>query len=405
MKLLEKIMNRGHPDKLQKRESALQDFLTSPAGYACPPYGYVSLAEIPEIQTAINRIGELLGIMTIHLKENTEQGDRRVVNGLSRILDITPTRYQTRQIWIQKLTRALLLNGNAFALPKYTKDGLLSELELVDPRRVRRLEPSPYTGDGYAVEIGGKVFDPMDILHFVLSPDPEHVNWGRGYAVELNDVKQNLKQTSRTRREFMETRVLPSLIISMNTASDVLNSEASRREIYKKYFDARSQGVPWIVPEELFKFEQIKPLTLNDIAITETMTLDKRTVASVFGLPSFLLGEGAFNREEFNTFVKSRLLVFAQIIEQELTKKLIYSPSMFFKFNPWGLYSYGLETLAQIGGELKARGICTGNEVRDWVGLPPAEGLDEFTTLENYIPIQKLGDQKKLLQESEVGEQ
>ena len=36
------------------------------------------------------------------------------------------------------------------------------------------------------------------------------------------------------------------------------------------------------------------------------------------------------------------------------------------------------------------------NEWRDWAGLPPDEEMDELLALENYIPVARLGDQKKL---------
>lgn len=144
--------------------------------------------------------------------------------------------------------------------------------------------------------------------------------------------------------------------------------------------------------------EQVKPLSLSDLALADMVTLDKRTVASILGVPPFVLGVGDFNRDAWNNFVNATIMPLARSIEQELSKKLLFSGELFFRFNSWSLFSYSITELVSAGAEMIDRMALRRNEWRSWVNMPPDTEMDELLALENYLPADRLGDQGKLVQ-------
>lgn len=358
---------------------------------------YTRLSDNPEVQAAVNKICDLVSSMTIHQMQNTEKGDVRVRDGISRMLDITPNAYMTRKTFMSVIVRTLLLegDGNCVVMPK-TENGYLRSLDPVSPGRVAFLPDT--VGYGYEILIDGTPYRPGEMLHFVINPSPEYPWKGTGYRTALKDVAKNLRQAATTKKGFMESKWKPPVIVKVDSTSEEISTPTGRSRILKEYVETTDAGEPWVIPADMIEVTSVKPLSLNDLALVDGVTLDKKTVAAILDVPPFLVGAGEYKEGEWNNFINTRIRTLCNAIEQELTRGILISPDRYFKLNVRSLYSYDIEKLANVGCNLYTRGIMSGNEVRDWTGQSPKEGLDELIILENYIPQGMIGDQKKLEQ-------
>lgn len=360
--------------------------------------GYTSLDQNPEIVAACRKIAEVVGAMTIHVMENTERGDERVINELSRKIDINPCSSMTRQTFIEAIVMNLLLYGKGNSVVKvYTEDGYLSDMEPVAANRV--LFQGDYTR--YRVMIDGIPYAPDEVMHFVYNPDKVYMYKGQGVTAQLKDVADNLRQAQVTTNAFMKSKYKPSLIIKVDGMTEEFSSPKGRQKLINEYMNSGEAGAPWLIPAEQFEIEQIKPLSLSDLAISDNVKLDKQSVAAILGVPAFVLGVGEYKQDEWNYFVKTKIKTIVTGLQQEMTRKLIYSPNMYIKFNVLSVMDWDLTTIASVFGSLSDRGFVTGNEVRDKIGMSPKEGLDELRVLENYIPWDMAAAQKKLVQKGD----
>jgi HK97 family phage portal protein len=242
---------------------------------------------------------------------------------------------------------------------------------------------------------GDKKFAPDEVLHFVVNPNPEKPWIGTGYTALLKDVLRGLKQAGLTKQSIMESPA-PSVIVKVDGLTEEFASVEGRKKLGAQFLDSSENGQPWFIPADGFGVETVKPLTLKELAIDKNLEIDKRTVASIFSVPPFLVGIGQFDAKEFNHFISSCIMPLAMTIQQELTRKLLYAPDLYFRFNARSLYSYSIDEIISASSAMLDRGSLSRNEQRDWIGMSPKEGLDEDLMLENYLPVDRLGDQKKL---------
>ena len=119
--------------------------------------------------SAVDTMARLVGSMTIHLMRNTPDGDVRIRDELSRLVDVEPNRNMTRSNFVKWIVRTMMLegDGNAVVFP-VTFGGRLRELTPI-PAAYCAFYPTEIIG-GYRVVIAGREYAPEDVLHFEFNP-------------------------------------------------------------------------------------------------------------------------------------------------------------------------------------------------------------------------------------------
>lgn len=359
---------------------------------------YIPLARNPDVIMAVNKIADMVSNMTIHLMENTEDGDIRVKDGLARKIDVNPCQYMTRKTWIFKIVRDLLLYGDGNSVLHVEYDPVTDYILNLRPFPMGEVS-FKFNDKTYLISYKGIDYEPDEVVHFAINPDPDAPFIGTGFRLALQDIVRNLNMATQTKKGFMSGKNVPSLIVKVDSSDAELATMEGRDKIAKKYLETSQAGAPWIVPDALIDVQQVKPLSLNDIALNESVEIDKKTVAGLLGVPAFVLGVGDFNKVEYNNFVNTTIMSIAITITQTLTRDLLVSSNRYFKFNPRSLYSYDITELSSVAKQMTDSAAMRRNEWRDWVGMTPDPEMDDIIVLENYLPQGELGNQSKLIKE------
>jgi HK97 family phage portal protein len=352
--------------------------------------GYTRMCDVPEVVTAITAIADIIAGTPLNIVD--VQGKTDSKSELSRLINTSPSAHMTRHTWMSGLISTLLLHGdgNAVIVP-HTSGGRLVGLEPIAAARVGYL-PIGYAD--YTITIDGMPRDPDELCHIVYNPDSIYLWKGRGVTVSLRQLARNLSQAADTTEAFLKSEWKPSLIVKVDAISEEFATPEGRQRLTEEYIRPAEPGAPWILPAEQIDVKEIRPLSLSDLAISDSVKLGRKGVASLLGVPSFLLGEGTYSPGEWNNFIQTKVRAVMSTIEQSLTRALL-DDGRKIEFDWWTLTQHDYEQISRILLNGASQGFVNGDEWRGHMHLPPA-GLTEYRVLENYIPADKAGDQKKL---------
>ena len=389
---------REEPQTEAAKKSALVAFLSETDFEGCCKSDYIRLDQQPEIVAIVRRVAKLIGMMTVHLMKNTDDGDVRIRNELSRFLDVTPCTTMNRSQFMEFIVAEMLLTGNAVVRPK-TRAGILKNLQPIPHERFSIMPDS--TGYNYTIMIDGETFKPENVLHFPYNPDRNYPFMGKGLTIPLKDLAETINAGRKLEKEFMTSKYYPSVIVKADGMVERFSTKEGRKQLVSEFIETSAAGEPWIVPADQIEIKEVRSMTLADLAIDKTTEFDLKKLAALFGVPPFLVGAGEYSQEEWNNFISTEIHSIALSIAQEMTRKLIFSPDWYIRLNYLSLLDYDIEKKASVYLQYSDRAFVNGNEARDAIGMPPGSdpALKEFNRLENYIPASKSGDQKKLIQE------
>jgi HK97 family phage portal protein len=353
-----------------------------------------SAMAVSAVFAAVARYAETISCMSLTLRDLDDEGKAVGTNrrhDLARLFAHKPNRYQTATSWLQVVVSQLRLHNNAYCVIDYAKPNdtrsrvtaltpLMSDQMQVTLERTGDLTYE-YTQDGLT-----RIYAESQILHIKVL--------GNGIVGEspLSAAAENigLSISARNRAaKFARNGFKPTAVLM----SEQLLDERQRDAIKERFrLLTESQDDTLHVLEAGLKYQALS-MSPADAQLLESRKFETREIARFFNVPPALIGEegtfalGADFESTMEAFYRLSLQPFCELIEAELTAKLLKVEergTLRFAFNADDLLKLTPAKLHTTVKEQVQGGICTPNEGRQRLGLPPSDDANA-----NYLYMQQ----------------
>ena len=376
--------------KPEQRSISIDEFLSymgtsnTGAGEFVSP---ITAEALPAVLNAVTVISEAVASMPCYLYRLEQDGRERVFNhSVDFLLNEMPNRNQTPYQFKYTMMRHCLLNGNAYAVIEWDKQGEPLSLTPYPPSAVniQRLVDGSYR---YQItDLSGKVKTYLqdEILHLRHSSDDGFM--GRSpIAICRETVGLGLAQ-QRHGSSVMKNGLMASGII---TTGKWFNESTSKKveESLARYYGAKNAGKTPILEGEI-DYKQLG-MTNQDAEWLQSRTFTIGDIARIFNISPIFLQE--YSNSSYSNFSEASRAFLSQTLrpwltnfEQQLKDALMVdlnrtSPRYLIEFDTSDLLRTSQNDRFNSYEVAIKSGVMCPNEVRRKEGLTPYAGGDEFS--------------------------
>ena len=357
---------------------------------------------------ATNLISNSIALMPI--SENQLNDNKRTVVENSNITPLFYNMFLTKFNVLKKIVEDVILKGNAYLYITRDEEGHPKSLTYLRPSQVA-IQYNELTQDLYYLvtssnKVSKKKILDKDMCHFVM-----HSNDGvnglsiLSYATRTID---SANATEQSAKQFFDSGCSINGIVRLKNP---IVSDKQRNEIRNNWAQIHGgdncSGVC-----VLSGVEDFTPITSdpNKSQMLETRRFNITEVARWFNINPILLGDlshTSYNDIEAANieFVQHTLLPWIEMIQNELTRKLIVNKKRYIDLDENVLLKSNKTNMANYCKTLVTGGIMTANEARAQLGLNPMDGADRLIVAYSKINDNTINTNGKDNDKEENGQQ
>ena len=358
--------------------------------------------------SATNLISNSIALMPV--SENQLNDNKRTVVENSNITPLFYNMFLTKFNVFKKIVEDVILKGNAYLYINRDEAGHPKSLTYLRPSQVA-IQYNELTQDLYYLVTSSNKVTKMKILdkdmcHFVMHSN-DGVN-GLSIISYATRTIDSANATEQSAKQFFDSGCSINGIVRLKNP---IVSDKQRNEIRQNWSQIHGgdncSGVC-----VLSGVEDFTPITSdpNKSQMLETRRFNITEVARWFNINPILLGDlshTAYNDIEAANieFVQHTLLPWIEMLQNELTRKLIVNKKRYIDLDENVLLKSNKTNMANYCKTLVTGGIMTANEARAQLGLNPMDGADRLIVAYSKINDNTINTNGKDNDKEENGQQ